>query len=116
VLLPPAFQDRITLTSKASGPEVEGPPSVVHGIAVLLWVGAESAGQWDVNLSASDAPGRAGVVMIANHQGPGGADVVLSGAVLPAAVLESFGVELSLNCLWPSRALQVRAFFPGVAS
>jgi signal transduction histidine kinase len=116
VLLPPAFQDRITLTSKASGPEVEGPPSVVHGIAALLWVGAESAGQWDVNLSASDAPGRAGVVMIANHQGPGGADVVLSGAVLPAAVLESFGVELSLNCLWPSRALQVRAFFPGVAS
>jgi len=116
VLLPPAFQDRITLTSKASGPEVEGPPAVVHGIAVLLWVGAESAGQWDVNLSASDAPGRAGVVMIANHQGPGGADVVLSGAVLPAAVLESFGVELSLNCLWPSRALQVRAFFPGVAS
>jgi signal transduction histidine kinase len=116
VLLPPAFQDRITLTSKASGPEVEGPPSVVHGIAALLWVGAESAGQCDVNLSASDAPGRAGVVMIANHQGPGGADVVLSGAVLPAAVLESFGVELSLNCLWPSRALQVRAFFPGVAS
>ena len=56
------------------------------------------------------------MLMMANHQGPGGADLVFSGAALPTAVLESFGVELSAGCLWPSRALQVRAFFPGVAS
>ena len=115
-LLPPALRGRIALSSKASGPEVEGPRSVVHGIAALLWVGAENAGHWDVTLSGSDAPGRAGVVMIANHRGPGGPDVVFSGAALPSAVLESFGVELSLACLWPSRALQVRAFLPGVTS
>jgi hypothetical protein len=115
-LLPPGLQGRITLASQASGPEVQGPPSVVQGIAALLWVGAENAGHWDVALAASDSAGRAGVVMIANHQGPGGPDVVFSGAALPTAVLESFGVELSAGCLWPSRALQVRAFFPGVAS
>jgi signal transduction histidine kinase len=115
-LLPPALQGRIALASQAPGPLVQGPPSVVHGIAALFWVGAENAGSWDVALAASDSPGRAGVVMIANHQGPGGPDVVFSGAALPTAVLESFGVELSVGCLWPSRALQVRAFFPVVAS
>ena len=115
-LLPPGLQGRIALTSQASGPEVQGLPSVVHGIAVLLWVGAENAGQWEVSLTPSDSQGRVGVLMMANHQGPGGADQVFSGAALPTAVLESFGVELSAGCLWPSRALQVRAFFPGVAS
>ena len=115
-LLPPALQGRIALTSEAPCPWVQGPQSMVHGIAALLWVGAENGGQWDVSLSASDASGRAGVLMIANHQGPGGADVVFSGAALPTAVLESFGVELSVGCLWPSRALQVQAFFPGAAS
>ena len=115
-LLPPGLQGRITLTSQASGPEVQGLPSVVHGIAVLLWVGAENAGQWDVSLTPSYSRGRVGMLMMANHQGPGGADLVFSGAALPTAVLESFGVELSAGCLWPSRALQVRAFFPGVAS
>jgi hypothetical protein len=93
-----------------------GPPSVVHGIAVLLWVGAENAGQWDVTLAPSEPGSRAGVLMIGDHQGPGGADVVFSGVALPTAVLESYGVELSVGCLWPSRALQVRAFFPGAAS
>ena len=115
-LLPPALKDRIALTAEATAPQVQGPPSVIHGIAALLWMGAENAGQWDVSLSASDASGRAGVLMVANHQGPGGPDVVFSGAALPTAVLESFGVELSIGCLWPSRALQVRAFFPGAAS
>lgn len=115
-LLPPGLQGRITLTSQASGPEVQGPPSVVQGIAALLWVGAENAGQWDISLTPSDSRGRVGVLMMANHQGPGGVDLVFSGAALPTAVLESFGVELSASCLWPSRALQVRAFFPGVAS
>ena len=115
-LLPPALQERIALTLEAPGPQVLGPPSVVHGIAALLWVGAENAGQWDVALTAADSPDRAGVLMIANHQGLGGPDVVFSGAALPTAVLESYGVELSIGCLWPSRALQVRAFFPEAAS
>lgn len=116
VLLPPALRARISLVSERPGPLVQGSSSVVHGIAALLWVGAENEGQWDVALTASDSPGRAGVVMIANHQGPGGPDVVFSGVALPTAVLESFGVELSVDCLWPSRALQVRAFFPGAVS
>ena len=115
-LLPPALQERIVLVSERPGPSIQGPPSVVHGIAVLLWVGAENAGQWDVTLAPSEPGSRAGVLMIANHQGPGGSDVVFSGAALPTAVLESYGVELSVGCLWPSRALQVRAFFPGAAS
>jgi len=115
-LLPPALQERIALTLDAPGLQVLGPPSVVHGIAVLLWVGAENAGQWDVTLAPSEPGSRAGVLMIGDHQGPGGADVVFSGVALPTAVLESYGVELSVGCLWPSRALQVRAFFPGAAS
>ena len=114
-LLPKAMRDRVALLEDGACPQIQGPSSLVHGMAALFWVGVENTGHWEVSLAPSGPGDRRGVWMLAKHRGPGGADVVFSGAALPAAVLESYGVELSVGCLWPSRALQVRAFFPGVA-